>query len=112
MFLGKDVLKICIKFIGEHPCRSVISIKLQSKFIEITFRHGSSPVNLLHILRKPFPDNTYEQLLLLCDFNIDLVWVYSISISSFLYHCFCHFNTIQYTTSVIEICKLEGFEKF
>ena len=63
-------------------------------------------------LRKPFPDNTYEQLLLLCDFNIDLVWVYSISISSSLYHCFFHFNTIQYITSVIEICKLEGFEKF
>ena len=29
MFLGKGVLKICSKFTGEHPCRSVISIKLQ-----------------------------------------------------------------------------------
>ena len=28
--LGKDVLKICSKFTGEHPCRSMISIKLQS----------------------------------------------------------------------------------
>ena len=28
VFLGKGVLKICSKFIGEHPCRSVISIKL------------------------------------------------------------------------------------
>ena len=28
MFLVKGVLKICSKFIGEHPCRSVISIKL------------------------------------------------------------------------------------
>ena len=27
VFLGKDVLKICSKFTGEHPCRSVISIK-------------------------------------------------------------------------------------
>ena len=26
-------LKICRKFIGEHPCRSTISIKLQSNFI-------------------------------------------------------------------------------
>ena len=26
MFLGKTVLKICSKFTGEHPCRSVISI--------------------------------------------------------------------------------------
>ena len=29
MFLRKSVLKICSKFTGEHPCRSVISIKLQ-----------------------------------------------------------------------------------
>ena len=28
VFLGKGVLKICRKFTGEHPCRSVISIKL------------------------------------------------------------------------------------
>ena len=30
VFLGKGVLKFCNKFTGEHPCRSVISIKLQS----------------------------------------------------------------------------------
>ena len=29
--LRNDVLKICSKFTGEHPCRSAISIKLQSK---------------------------------------------------------------------------------
>ena len=40
--LGKGVLKICSKFTGKHPCRSVISIKLQSNFIEITFQHGYS----------------------------------------------------------------------
>ena len=28
------------KFTGEHRCRSVISIKLQSNFIEIALRHG------------------------------------------------------------------------
>ena len=28
MFLGKGVLKICSKFIGKHPCRSMISPKL------------------------------------------------------------------------------------
>ena len=28
VFLEKGVLKICSKFTGEHPCRSVISIKL------------------------------------------------------------------------------------
>ena len=36
VLLGKGVLKICSKLTGEHPCRSVISIKLQSNFIEIT----------------------------------------------------------------------------
>ena len=48
--LGKRILKICSKFTGKHPCQSVISIKLQSNFIEITLRHGCSPVSLL-ILR-------------------------------------------------------------
>ena len=64
MFLGKGVLKICRKFTGEHTCRTVISIKLQSNFIETTFRHGYSPVNLLHISRKRFYKNTSRGLLL------------------------------------------------
>ena len=64
VFLGKAVLKICSKFTGEHPCRSVISIKLQSNFIEITLRHGFSSVNLLHIFRTPFTKNTSRWLLL------------------------------------------------
>ena len=34
MFLVKGVLKIYSKFTGEHPCRSVISIKLQSNFTD------------------------------------------------------------------------------
>ena len=32
VFLGKDVLKICSKFTGDHSCRSMISIKLLCKF--------------------------------------------------------------------------------
>ena len=55
---------MCSKFIGEHQCWSVISIKLQSNFIEIALRHGCSPVNLLHIFRTPFPQNTSGGLLL------------------------------------------------
>ena len=51
--LVKGVLKICSKFTGEHSCRSMISIKLQSNVIEITLQHGCSPVNLLDILRIP-----------------------------------------------------------
>ena len=53
VFLEKGVLEICSKF-TEHPCRSAISIKLQSNFIEITLQHGCcSPVNLLRIFRTP-----------------------------------------------------------
>ena len=51
------VLKISSKF-GEHPYRNVISIKLQSKCIKITYCHGCSPVNLLHIFRTPFSKNS------------------------------------------------------
>ena len=35
VFLGKGVLKKCSKFIGEYPCRSAISIKLQRNFITL-----------------------------------------------------------------------------
>ena len=49
---------------GEHSYRSAISIKLQSNFIEITLRHGCSPVNLMHIFRKPFLQSTSGRLLL------------------------------------------------
>ena len=54
LFLGKTVLKICSEFTGEHPCRSAILIKLLCNFIEITLRHGRSPVNLQHIFGTPF----------------------------------------------------------
>ena len=63
VFFKKDVLKICSKFTGEHKCRSVISIKLLCNFIEITLRHGCSPVNLLHIFRTLFSRNTSGWLL-------------------------------------------------
>ena len=64
VFLEKGVLKICCKFTGEHLCWSVISIKLQSNFIEITLRHGWSPVNLQHIFKILFLKNTSGRLLL------------------------------------------------
>ena len=69
VFLGTGVLKICSKFTGEHPCRSVISTKLLCSVVEIAHRHGCSPVNVLHIFRTPFPKNTSGRLLLtnVCD---------------------------------------------
>ena len=65
MFLRKGVLKICSKFTGEHPGWSVISIKLLCNIIEITLRHGCSPLTLLNIFRTPFLKNISGRLLLL-----------------------------------------------
>ena len=64
VFLGKGFLKMCNKFTGEHPCRSVISKELPSNFIEITLRHGCSPVILLHAFRTPFPRTASEWMFL------------------------------------------------
>ena len=73
LFLRKAVLKICSKFTGEHSCRSAISIKLLCNFIEITLRHGCSPVNLMHVLRTPFLKKTSGRLLLdNAGFNLSL----------------------------------------
>ena len=58
VFLWKGVLKICIKFTGEHPRRSAISIKLLCNFIKIALWHRCSLVNLLHVFRIPFTKNT------------------------------------------------------
>ena len=58
--LRNSVLKISSKFTGEHPYQSV----MLCNFIVITFWHGCSPVNLLHIFRTPNPKNTSGWLLL------------------------------------------------
>ena len=49
VFLKKDILNKCSKFTGEHPYRSVTSIKLQKTALKLPFWHGYSPVNLLHL---------------------------------------------------------------
>ena len=64
VFLVKDALKICSKFTVEHPFWSVISIKLQSKFIESTLRHGCSQKKSMYIFRTRFTKNTSGRLLL------------------------------------------------
>ena len=69
-FLRKGLLKICSKFTGEHPCRSAISVNVQSNFIDIALRHGCSPVNFLHIFRTPFPMKTSGRLLLTILFSL------------------------------------------
>ena len=62
--LRKCVLKLCSRFTGEYSCQNAISIELQCNFIEITLRHGCSPVNFPHIFRTPFPTNISGGLLL------------------------------------------------
>ena len=47
VFLGKVALKICCKFTRKHPCRSVISIKLQR--VKKSFQHVFSLVTFLMI---------------------------------------------------------------
>ena len=42
----------------------LVIVGLNRNFIEITLRHGCSPVNLLHISRAPYPKNTSKGLLL------------------------------------------------
>ena len=56
VFLGKGVLKIYSKFSGEHSYQSAISI--------ITLWHGCSPVDLLHIFRRPFYKKFYDEKML------------------------------------------------
>ena len=93
VLLVKGVMKICSRFAGEYPCRSVISTKLQSNLIEITIRHGFSPVNLLHIFRTPLSENTSGWLLLnelthLRAIVFRLSWI-GVNISQFFSHRFC-----------------------
>ena len=59
VFPGIGVLKICSKFTRVHPCRSAISIKLQSNFIEFTLQHGYSTY-----FQNTFPKKISGRLLL------------------------------------------------
>ena len=52
----------------------MISIKLQTNFIEITLRHECSLLNLLHIFKRPFPKSTYRRLLLIIQNNISFLF--------------------------------------
>ena len=86
VFLKIAVLEIRCKFTGEHPCRSTISIKLQSNFIEITLRHWCSPVYLLHIFRTPFFKNTSGELFLkICDRKCLNCWQHKLKARIWIY---------------------------
>ena len=74
LFLGKGVSKICSKFPWEHPCESVISLKLLRKLIEITLRQdvhlwtcsGRLLLNFRFYLHLSTPLLLYCQLFALC----------------------------------------------
>ena len=59
VFLLKGILKICSKFTGKKPMSKYDFNKVAKLQTAITFWHGRSPVNLLHILRISLPKNTY-----------------------------------------------------
>ena len=84
-FLGKSVLKKCSNFTVEHPCRSAISIKLQSNFIEIALRQECSSANLLYIFRTPFLEGWFW----IDPFSRNVVYPIAIIFSklTFIYPC-------------------------
>ena len=87
VFLRKDVLKICSKFTIEHLCRSVISIKLRSNFIEVALRYGCSLVNLLHILRTPFLRTPLDGYYCMIELFMKLVNGYTPVLESLFHGC-------------------------
>ena len=92
VFLEKGLLKICSQFAGEHPRRSVISIKLLCSFIEIVLWWRCSPTNLW-ILSRTLPDSSNQYLseqinveyLLLWHFNLFLTSLYITKSTWFAY---------------------------
>ena len=56
--LRRRCSKKCSKFVGEYPCRSVISQTLLCNFIDFALCYGCSPVNLMHNFRTLFYKNT------------------------------------------------------
>ena len=111
-FLGKGVLKICSKFTGEHPCRSVIAT---ATLLKSNFGMGV-PVNLQHIFRGSFPRNTSGWLLLVFEdkaFFKKTINVFKKKSSSGLLLFFFHFveygkissSTVQYLWKVFTLHK-------
>ena len=108
VFLRKGVLKIYSKFTGEHPCRSAISIKLQSKFIEIALWHGCSHVNLLYIFRTPYSKNTSGRMFLQLDFqNFEKLRCISVNHGQNLIvmkNSYCYFLDVIFASIVLKHC--------
>ena len=111
MFLKKGVLKICSRFTEEHPCRSGISIQLQSNFIKIALWHGCSLVNLLHIFRTSSPRNASGWLLL----NIRIIYLHVTEAClkfTFAMFNFCHSeNPSSFMKNVFNSISIYSWKK-
>ena len=108
VLLREAVLKICSKFTAEHPCRSVISIKLLCNVIEIALRHGcSSPVNLQHIFRTRFLKNTSWWLLLACGITNLMYSCFAVFICLLYHICLFWFSCISASQSVQFIANIQ-----
>ena len=105
VFLGKGILNICSKFTGEPPRRRVISITLLCTFIEMTLRHGCSPVILLHIFRTLFPKNTSGGLFLSVTWTL-LVALILQQILKFFFVSLCEINYQNESSSIFILAEI------
>ena len=76
VFLGRCSVNM-LQIYSRTPMRKCDS--MQSNFIDITFRHGCSPVNFLHIFRITFSKNTSGGLLLNQGKYNNMIWAKKIS---------------------------------
>ena len=111
VILGKGVLKICSKFTGEHPCQSVISIKLQGNFDlrpAALLKRDSDMFSceFCNILKKSFLQNSFLETEKVCS----CMYLSKIFPANNLYNLgfgVCHVHTIcqgQYRSNVFIIC--------
>ena len=84
LILTKGIQRICSKFAGEHPWRSVVSIMLLSNFIKIALRHWCFPVHLLHIFWTPFLKNTSRRLLLIDTFRTSQMFMMKLFLRKYI----------------------------
>ena len=54
VILKKGVLRVCCGFSGAYPCVDMISIKLQSSFVETVLLRGCPAVDLLRVCGASF----------------------------------------------------------
>ena len=92
--LGRRCSEYMLQIYRRTQCRKAISIMLLCNFIENKLWHGCSPVNLLHIFRTPFQQNTSGELLLFC---------YDMTIVQKLFCC-THAQLYKKSSNLIKNC--------